>query len=207
MPPNNWRSNFSTLAWTWDELSQEYYLHLFCAEQPDLNWENDAVRQAIWDDVVEFWLKKGVNGLRVDTVNMYSKTYDSEGNLADAPITEPGAESQWAGFQYCNGPRMHEFMKEMNAIMAKYDAMTVGECPNTPDMENVKKYVSAGSKELNMVFQFDAVDVGRDPLANPDNEPGYKLGEFKAAIARTQRILTDSDAWTTAFLENHGRTH
>jgi len=66
-----------------------------------LNWENPDVRKTIWEDVAEFWLKKGVNGFRVDTVNMYSK-----GDMKDAPISEPGEETQWAGFQYCNGPRM-----------------------------------------------------------------------------------------------------
>lgn len=123
MPPNNWRSNFSTSAWTWDEATEEYYLHLFAPEQPDLNWENPDVRKTIWQDVVEFWLKKGVNGFRVDTVNMYSK-----GDMKDAPVSEPGEETQWAGFNYCNGPRMHEFLTEMNAVMVKYNAMTVGEC-------------------------------------------------------------------------------
>src|SRR6185436_17599229 len=72
-PPTNWRSNFGGSAWSWDESTQEYYLHLFCPEQPDLNWENPVTRQAIYQDAVEFWLKKGVDGFRIDTVNMYSK--------------------------------------------------------------------------------------------------------------------------------------
>jgi alpha-glucosidase len=198
MAPNNWRGNFSTPAWTWDEHTQEYYLHLFAKEQPDLNWENDDVRRAIWEDVCEFWLKKGVNGFRVDTVNMYSK-----GDMADAPITEPGEETQHAGLVYCNGPRMGEFLSEMNAVMAKYDAFTVGECPNTPDMARVTKYVSAKEKQLNMVFQFDVVDVSREGFANPNNPPNFSLTDFKSAIARTQNIIDDTDAWTTAFLENH----
>lgn len=196
--PNNWRGNFSTPAWTWNEETQEYYLHLFAPEQPDLNWDNPDVRKAIWEDIVEFWLKKGVNGFRVDTVNMYSK-----GTLEDAPITEPGKDTQFAGLQYCNGPRMHEFLSEMNAVMAKYGAFTVGECPNTPDFEKVKKYVSAKEKQLDMVFQFDVVDVGREPFADESVEPHFPLKEFKTAIATTQQIMDGTDCWTTAFLENH----
>lgn len=98
---------------------------------------------------MEFWLKRGVDGFRVDTVNMYSK-----GDMQDAPITDPGSEWQFAGYQYCNGPRMDEFLGEMNQILEKYDAMTVGECPNTLDMNRVHQYVSAKEKRLSMVFQF-----------------------------------------------------
>lgn len=97
---------------------------------------------------MEFWLERGVDGFRVDTVNMYSK-----GTMMDAPITDPRSEWQFAGFQYCNGPRMSEFLSEMNAVLAKYDAMSVGECPHS-DMDRVLKYVSAKEKQLNMVFQF-----------------------------------------------------
>jgi oligo-1,6-glucosidase len=147
--PNNWVSNFTGSVWEWDEHTQEYYLHLFCPEQPDLNWENTETRQAIYKSAMEFWLERGVDGFRVDTVNMYSK-----GEMLDAPVTDPNSEWQFAGLQYCNGPRMAEFLDEMNAVLAKYDAMTVGECPNTPDMARVLKYVSAKEKQLNMVFQF-----------------------------------------------------
>jgi oligo-1,6-glucosidase len=94
--------------------------------KPDLNWENPETRKAIYESAMEFWLKRGVDGFRVDTVNMYSK-----GDLRDAPVTDPGSEWQFAGFQYCNGPRMAEFLGEMNEVLAKYDAMTVGECPHT----------------------------------------------------------------------------
>ena len=78
--------------WEWDEHTQEYYLHLFCPEQPDLNWENPEARQAIYKSAMEFWLQRGVDGFRIDTVNMYSK-----GEMLDAPITDEGAEWQFAG--------------------------------------------------------------------------------------------------------------
>lgn len=128
-PPNNWRSNFGGSAWEWDEPTQEYFLHLFCPEQPDLNWEKEECRRAIYESAMIFWLEKGVDGFRVDTVNMYSKPP----GLPDAAITEPERETQFAGLTYCNGPHMNKYLSEMNAILSRYYAMTVGECPCTPD--------------------------------------------------------------------------
>ncbi|RMZ74140.1 glycoside hydrolase superfamily [Pyrenophora seminiperda CCB06] len=198
-PPNNWVSNFTGSVWQWDEHTQEYYLHLFCPEQPDLNWENPVTRQAIYKSAMEFWLQRGVDGFRVDTVNMYSK-----GDMLDAPITDPGSDWQFAGYQYCNGPRMAEFLSEMNQILEKYDAMTVGECPNTPDMKRVLQYVSAKERQLNMVFQFDVVDVGQGPYKFQTTPKNWSLPDFKRAIARTQDLIrAPSDGWTTVFLENH----
>ncbi|KAF1974025.1 glycoside hydrolase [Bimuria novae-zelandiae CBS 107.79] len=199
VPPNNWLGNFGGSVWQWDDLTQEYYLHLFCPEQPDLNWENSATRQAIYKSAMEFWLERGVDGFRVDTVNMYSK-----GDMSDAPITDPGSEWQFAGYQYCNGPRMAEFLREMNEVLERYDAMTVGECPHTPDMERVLQYVSAKAKQLNMVFQFDVVDIGHGPYKFQTTPKNYTLPSFKRAIASTQSLLRRApDAWTTVFLENH----
>ncbi|GAB7366888.1 hypothetical protein MBLNU230_g1250t1 [Neophaeotheca triangularis] len=197
-PPNNWRSNFTGPAWTWDEQTQEYYLNLFAPEQPDLNWENEETRAAIYEEAMEFWLRRGVDGFRVDTVNMYSK-----GDLIDAPVTQPGEATQFAGMQYCNGPRMFEFLAEMNAVLSKYDAMTVGECPNTPDMARVQKYVSASEKALNMVFQFDIVDVGIGQFKFQTTPFNWTLPEFKSAVSRTQSIMSGTDSWSTSFLENH----
>ncbi|KAF2184987.1 glycoside hydrolase family 13 protein [Zopfia rhizophila CBS 207.26] len=197
-PPNNWLSNFGGSVWQWDEHTQEYYLHLFTPEQPDLNWENEETRHAIYKHAMEFWLERGVDGFRVDTVNMYSK-----GLMQDAPITDPRSEWQFAGMQYCNGPRMHEYISEMNAILSKYDAMTVGECPHTPDIARVLKYVSAREKQLNMVFQFDVVDIGQGPYKFQTTPFNWKLPEFKAAIERTQNLIRGNDSWTTTFLENH----
>ena len=146
-PPNNWRSNFGGSAWEWDQHTEEYYLHLFCPEQPDINFEKEATRKALYASSMTFWLERGVDGFRVDTVNMYSKPPD----YPDAPITDVGAEWQEAGEVYCNGPRMREYLGEMNAILARYDAMSVGECPHTPDPARVLEYVSAKERQLNMV--------------------------------------------------------
>jgi oligo-1,6-glucosidase len=108
-----------------------------------------------------------------------------------------------AGLQYCNGPRMREFLTEMNTILDKYDAMTVGECPHTPDSARVIDYVSAKEKQLNMVFQFDVVDIGQGPYKFQTTPRDWTLPQFKSAISRTQSIIHNTDAWTTVFLENH----
>lgn len=201
LPPNNWRCNFGGgSAWAWDEQTGEYYLHLFATEQPDLNWENAATRKAIFASAMEFWLDRGVDGFRVDTVNMYSKPP----GLPDAPIIDAQAPFQPAGLLYCNGPRMHEFLGEMNAILSRYGAITVGELPHTPDMKRVLDYVSAKAKQLDMVFQFDVVDIGFGATHKYETTPkNFTLPAFKAAIDRTQGLIRGTDGWTTVFLENH----
>ncbi|KAI2770065.1 CAZyme family GH13 [Penicillium roqueforti] len=199
-PPNNWRSIFGGSAWEWDETTEEYYLHLFCVEQPDLNWENPETRKAVYEDAMEFWLQKGVDGFRVDTVNMYSKHPD----YPNAPILDPKSDTQPAFSLFCNGPRIHEYMREMNDVLSKYDAMTVGELPNTHTLEGVLSYVSAAEKQLSMVFQFDIVDLGQGKdYKFQTNFPGWNLRELKAAVKNTQDIIKDTDAWTTVFMENH----
>ncbi|CZR67480.1 probable alpha-glucosidase (maltase) [Phialocephala subalpina] len=199
MPPSNWRSFFSGSTWQWDEHTQEYYLHLFAKQQPDLNWENPATREAIYQSAMEFWLKRGVDGFRIDTVNMYSKGT----SFPDAPITDPGVFEQPAPGLFCNGPRMHEFLREMNQkVLSKYDTMTVGELPHTPDTAHVLRYIGAGDKQLDMVFQFDIVDLGIGKTHKYEYE-GYQLPELKEVVSKWQSFIEGSDGWTTAFCENH----
>lgn len=125
IPPTNWRSYFSGSAWEWDEATGEYYLHLFAKEQPDLNWESEGCRRAIYDSAMRFWLDKGADGFRIDTVNMYSKGPVDE--LRDAPVEDPEVFEQPAWALYANGPKMHEFLREMNdKVLDHYDTMTVG---------------------------------------------------------------------------------
>lgn len=197
-PPNNWRSHFSGSAWTWDEKTQEYYLHLFASEQPDLNWENPETRKAIYKTSMLFWLEKGVDGFRVDTVNMYSK----DPILADAPIKQPEKFDQLAVDLFCNGPKIFDYLREMNEIMKPFDVMTVGELPNTPEVERVLAYVSAKEERLNMVFNFDAVYLGQGSDAR-FNMHKFTLADFKKALSKWQTSIIGNDAWTTAFLENH----
>lgn len=199
-PPSNWRSLFGGSVWQWDEHTQEYYLHLFCTEQPDVNWENEEARKAIYQSAMISWLDKGVDGFRIDTVNMYSKPM----GFPDAPVQDPSTPWQDASLIFCNGPNMDKYLDEMNAILSRYNAMSVGECPATPDRSRVVRYVSAEAKKLNMVFQFDSVDVGQSKPSKYDTVPfNYTLADVKSAISRTQSLLDGTDAWTTSFIENH----
>lgn len=199
LPPNNWRSQFTVPAWTWDEKTQEYYLHVYAEEQPDLNWENEECRHAIYETAIRFWLRRGVDGFRIDTVNKYSKV----SGLPDADISEPGEATQTAFDRYTNGPRIHEYLREMNGVFAEFgEIMTVGELPNTPDQKQVLEYISAQNKELDMVFNFDTVYLGTKPgnrfIAVPfDND------DFKRELTKWQNVIDDGTAWTTVFLENH----
>ncbi|RAL13537.1 alpha-glucosidase [Aspergillus homomorphus CBS 101889] len=205
LPPNNWRSFFGGSAWTFDEHTQEYYLHLFAAQQPDLNWENAATRAALYASAMEYWLAKGIDGFRIDTVNMYSKPAD----FPDAPIVDPSNTYQPATSLFCNGPRMAEFLGEMNAILRKYkpahETLTVGELPSTPLLSDVLSYVSASANQLSMVFQFDIVDsnMGTDLRFNTVPHT-WTLSDFRARVRATQTLMDGTtDGWSTAFLENH----
>jgi alpha-glucosidase/glucan 1,6-alpha-glucosidase len=201
LPPNNWRSIFGGSAWEWDEDTQEYYLHLFAVQQPDLNWENADTRAAVYESAMEFWLRKGIDGFRVDTVNMYSKNQ----SFCDAPIIDPANEWQPAWPLFCNGPRIHEFLREMGQILLKYDAMTVGELPSTPQIADVLEYVSANEKQLSMVFQFDVVDIGQGTDLRFNTVPrNWTLPDLRERIASTQKLSDGTtDGWSTTFLENH----
>ena len=111
-PPNNWRAIFGGSAWEYAPERDQYWLHLFVPEQPDLNWENPTTRKAIYESAIEFWLKKGIDGFRVDTVNLYSKDI----TFPDAPVRDPESEYQISEEFWTNGPRMHEWLKE-NAFL------------------------------------------------------------------------------------------
>lgn len=200
-PPNNWRGTFGGSAWEWDEETQEYYLHLFAVQQPDLNWELPETRAAIYESAVEFWLRKGIDGFRVDTVNMYSKPLD----FPDAPVIDPTLDCQPAYSLYCNGPRIHEFLRDLGHILQRYNAMTVGELPHTPRMVDVLDYVSAKQKQLSMVFQFDVIGIGFGAGLPYDTSPrNWTLSDLRARVARTQALVDGStDGWSTTFLENH----
>ncbi|OQE26396.1 hypothetical protein PENSTE_c005G00179 [Penicillium steckii] len=196
-PPNNWRSIFGGSAWEFDGETEEYYLHLFAVQQPDLNWENDETREAIYKSAVTFWLDKGIDGFRVDTVNMYSKR-----SFSDAPVVNAEHEFQPAHTLYCNGPRIHEYLREMGQILSKYNAVTVGELPGTPEIADVLSYVSATEKQLSMVFQFDVVDIGMGEPRFNTTPQNWTLPDLRARIAQTQ-ALAGTDGWCTSFLENH----
>lgn len=124
--------------------------------------------------------------------------------MPDAPITDPKAPYQPALSLYCNGPRIFEFLGEMNAVLSRYSAITVGELPYTHDTNLVLGYLSAGAKKLDMVFQFDAIEVGFGVTHKYETTTkNFTLPDFKAAVGATQKLIRDTDAWITVFLENH----
>lgn len=201
IPPTNWRGYFACPTWTWDEATQEYYLHLYAPDQPDLNWENPACREAIYEDTMRFWLARGADGFRIDTVNKYSKRTE----YADAPVTDPRWDSQPAPEMWCNGPRIHEFIREMSArALAPYGAVSVGELSNMAGARDVLPYVSAARRELDMVFEFSMIRLGTGGGFGPKYiyRP-YGLPELKAHVARFQTFIEGTDGWTTVFCENH----
>lgn len=201
-PPNNWRATFGGSAWEYVAERDQYYLHLFVAEQPDLNWELEETRQAIYKSAIDFWLKKGIDGFRVDTANLYSK----DTLYPDAAITAPGEPTQPAFKHYLNGPRMHEWLKEIREqVLDKYgDVLMVGELPYT-ETDEVLRYVSAEAREYSCVFDFDVVMLGNDHVGGGKKHQTFShtLPQFKAAIAKCQDMLRGTDAWVTVFLENH----
>lgn len=197
-PPTNWISYFSGSSWTYDELTDEYYLHLFALSQPDLNWENEETRQAIYKSALSFWFEKGVDGFRIDTAGMYSKVQ----SFPDAPIVFKDQEFQPCKQFHQSGPRIHEFHKEMFAqVTSKYDVMTVGEVGHST-REDALKYVSAKEKEMNMMFLFDVVEVGSAP-EDRFIYKGFTLPDFKKAVQNMCSFVEGTDAWATVFTENH----
>ncbi|KAI1007704.1 Alpha-glucosidase [Podosphaera aphanis] len=197
MPPNNWKGYFGGSVWEWDEPTQEYYLHLYAKQQPDFNWENETCRKALFENSMEFWLDKGVDGFRVDCANNLSKFTD----FPDAPIVLDTFE-QPSSHLTVNGPRIHEYLREMGSVLSKYDSVSVGEIPFTYDPQQVLRYVGASEKQLSMVLQFDFVDLGHgDALKYKYTE--WKISQMKKVLANLQTFIEGTDGWTTAFCENH----
>jgi oligo-1,6-glucosidase len=193
--PNNWESCFGGSAWEYDETTGEYYLHLFSKKQPDLNWENPKVRREVYD-MMKFWLDKGVDGFRMDVINMISKT-------PGLPDGEPQEGKKYvSGSKYfMNGPRVHEFLQEMNReVLSKYDIMTVGETPGVTPREGIL-YTDPSRHELNMVFQFEHVDLDSGPGGKWDIRP-WSLADLKKTMTKWQKEL-EGKGWNSLYLNNH----
>lgn len=192
--PNNWQSVFNGSVWKWNEATQEYYLHLYTQKQPDLNWENPNVRQEIYA-IIDFWLAKGVDGFRMDVISLISKRLD----FTDVPETMPFINVMES--VYANGPRVHEFLKEMNqAVLANYDIVTVGEGPGV-NLEHGPRYVSTAEKELNMVFHFDHLTIDFGPEGKYDPVP-VDFIRFKTIFRQWDQALK-AEGWNSIFLGNH----
>ena len=192
--PNNWQSVFSGSAWKWNEKTEEYFLHLYTQKQPDLNWENSKVREEIYS-IIDFWLAKGVDGFRMDVISMISKRLAFEDVPENMPIVEVMEKF------YSNGPRVHEFIKEMNQkVLSKYDIVTVGEGPGI-NLENALNYVSEAENELNMVFHFDHLFIDYGPKGKYDPIP-IDFILFKKIFSQWDNLLANK-GWNSIFLGNH----
>ena len=171
--PNNWLAHFGGSAWQYDESTGEYYLHLFSRKQPDLNWENPKVRAEIYD-MMHWWLRQGVDGFRMDVINMISKVP----GLPDAPATSPGPY-QWGGQYFTNGPRLLEFLAEMRReVLSKYDVFTVGETPAVATSHAVE-ITNEESGPLDMLFQFEHMDMDVDRQRRARRIPSMAAGRAK----------------------------
>ncbi|MGM0877881.1 MAG: glycoside hydrolase family 13 protein [Bacillota bacterium] len=179
--PNSLRSTFSGSAWEYDEESGQYYLHLFSKKQPDLNWENEKVRQEVWD-MMNFWLEKGIGGFRMDVIDLVGKIPDEE-------VTG-------------NGPKLHDYLQEMNReTFGKYDVLTVGETWGaTPEI--AKLYSDPKRNELSMVFQFEHIGLDQQEGKEKWDTKPLEVNELKQILSKWQTAL-GNEGWNSLFWNNH----
>ncbi|QUX24683.1 MULTISPECIES: glycoside hydrolase family 13 protein [Nocardiopsis] len=194
-PPNNWGSVFSGPAWTRDDATGEYFLHLFTRNQPDLNWENPKVREQV-HDIARWWLDRGADGFRMDVVNFVSKAP----GLPDGPVPPGSGYGLFAEYSI-NGPRLHEFLGELrDAAFAGRDVLTVGEMPGV-SVEQARAHTDPVDGEVSMVFQFEHVDLDHGPGGKFDRVP-LDLRRLKGSLDRWQLGLADR-GWNSLYLNNH----
>ncbi len=200
--PTNWGSIFSGPAWAWDETTGEYYLHLFAESQPDLNWENPEVRQAVYS-MMNWWLDRGVDGFRMDVINLISKATVAEPpGLSDGEVA-PGATYGDQGPFVLNGPRVHDYLQEMHCeVFADRPAglLTVGETPATT-VDQARLYTDPARGEVDMVFQFEHVDLDSGPRGKWDIVP-MTVRDLKDSLFRWQEGLAEA-GWNSLYLGNH----
>ncbi|SDM57086.1 oligo-1,6-glucosidase [Halogranum gelatinilyticum] len=195
VPPNNWGSFMGGSAWTYDELREQWYLHLFDEKQPDLNWRNPDVRDEV-ASLVEWWLEKGIDGFRIDAINYISKPEGLPDGTADR---EPkGVEV------FSHGPRIHDYLRELyDRTFANYDVLTVAEMSDTT-VDMAGDYLGEDGDGLDMIFHFEHMDVDISPRGrfDPDGWGEWSLPEFKEIMTRWQTELGE-DAWNAQYLGNH----
>lgn len=191
--PNNWPSFFGGNVWQYDDQTKEYYLHLFTKEQPDLNFDNPTVRKEL-QDVIEFWLKKGIDGFRMDVVSLISKGESFENTVLHD-------FNNIINTHYANGPNVHQYLNELNKnVLSKYNVVTVGEGPGI-DLKNGPLYVNDDRNELNMIFHFGHMFIDSGPKGKYD-PVDYSLVDFKEVFNKWDQALKDK-GWGSIFLGNH----
>ncbi|WP_336021908.1 glycoside hydrolase family 13 protein [Halobellus salinisoli] len=193
-PPNDWQSFFGGPAWTYDETTGEWYLHLFDEKQPDLDWTNERVRREIFDTMA-WWLEKGIDGFRMDVINLISKP-------PGLPPIGDDPESDTFD-RVSEGPRVHEFIREMRDAVLSPDLLTVGEMAGRSlSMEQARRYVGQGpdGDGLSMLFHFEHMHLDRG--AKPWETEAWQLPELKAVFDRWQAGL-EGEGWNALYLSNH----
>ncbi len=188
--PNNWQSKFGGSAWQYDARTDQYYLHLFDTTQADLNWENKDLRKELYD-MMYFWAEKGIDGFRLDVINLISKQQDFP--------------DDWTGDgrkYYTDGPRIHAFLQEMNKeVFAPNGMMTVGEMSST-SLENCILYTNPARNELSMTFQFHHLKVDY-PNGDKWTDAPFDFKALKDILSRWQVGMHEGNGWNALFWCNH----
>ncbi len=198
--PTNWRSFFSGPAWELDESTGEYYLHLFSRTQADLNWENPQVREAVYE-MMRWWLDRGVDGFRMDVVNLISKTVEQDGSLPDGPAI-PGTSLGDGSALFTDGPRIHEFLHEMHEqVFAGHRLLTIAEAPGVTAQE-ARKYTDPDREEVSMVFTFEHMNLDVGPSGSKWDLAPLRLPDLKANLSQWQEGLAES-GWNSLYWNNH----
>lgn len=194
--PTNWQSKFGGNAWQYSEKRGQYYLHLFDVTQADLNWENENVRKKVYE-MIKFWLNKGVDGFRLDVINLISKDQrflNDDGN--DTRFVPDGRRF------YTDGPRIHEFLKEMNKeAFGGGELITVGEMSST-SLDNCIRYSNPDEKELSMAFSFHHLKVDY-PNGEKWAKAPFDFVELKRIFSKWQIGMYEGNGWNATFWNNH----
>ena len=195
--PNNWESCFSGSAWQLDETTGMYYLHCFSKKQPDLNWENPKVRDAVFD-MMTWWCEKGIDGFRMDVISMISKDPD----YPDGPVMD-GIYGSLMPY-VCNGPHVHEYLQEMNRrVLSRYDLLTVGEAAGVT-VDEAKKYANLEGTELGMVFHFEHTDtISSDGVVIGKWKTGHPEMKDLREILNKWELELEGKAWGSLYWDNH----
>ncbi|MGN9010468.1 glycoside hydrolase family 13 protein [Lactobacillus amylovorus] len=196
--PNNWAASFGGSAWTYVPERNQYYLHYYASQQPDLNWENPLVRQYIFD-AMRYWKAQGVDGWRLDVITQISKDL----TFKDAPKV-PG--KKYVPLKNTSGPHMHKFIHELNReVLSPFDMMSVGEAPNS-SIDEILKLTAPEREELDMAFSFEHMRI--DKATGPNGELAVKKPDFKQlkdVLSKMQTKLANK-AWNALYFENHDRS-
>lgn len=188
--PNNWESIFNGSTWQFDETTNQYYFHLFSKKQPDLNWDNPDVREAVFN-MMNWWFEKGIDGFRVDAITHIKKTFEA----GDLPV--PEGKTYAPAFDVdMNQPGIQNWLQEMkDASLSKYDIMTVGEA-NGVNPDNAEDWVGEDKGKFNMIFQFEHLGL----WSTGDSQ--FDVKSYKAVLNRWQKRL-EGIGWNALFIENH----